>query len=89
MSRNTAFALVELLVVIAVVGMLIALLLPAVQTARETARRMQCNSKIRQLALAVQTFHSTYERFPAAALGARKFCRHYFAYFQYSSHCSV
>jgi len=67
MSRNTAFTLVELLVVIAVVGMLIALLLPAVQTARETARRMQCNSKIRQLALAVQTFHSTYERFPAAA----------------------
>jgi len=66
-DSHPGFTLVELLVVIAVIGMLIALLLPAVQAAREAGRRLQCNNKVRQIALAVQNFHSAYERFPAAA----------------------
>ncbi len=65
MSRRTGFTLVELLVVIAIIGLLVALLLPAVQAAREAARRTQCQSQIRQFAIAAHTFHDANGKFPA------------------------
>jgi prepilin-type N-terminal cleavage/methylation domain-containing protein len=58
------FTLVELLVVITIVGILIALMLPAIQSAREAARRCQCTSNLRQIGLAILNFESAYKQFP-------------------------
>jgi len=65
--RRRGFTLVELLVVIAIIGILVSLLLPAIQAAREAARRTQCANNSRQLALAFATFHDAKKQYPRGA----------------------
>lgn len=66
---RTALTIIELLVVILIIGLLLAILLPAIQASRESARRVQCASHLRQVALAVQTYEQTQRKLPALYSG--------------------
>ena len=66
--RRSGFTLIELVVAVGIIGLLVAILLPAVQSAREAARRVRCVSSLRQLGYALHSYHASHNMFPSSSL---------------------
>ncbi|MEZ6063260.1 MAG: DUF1559 domain-containing protein [Planctomycetaceae bacterium] len=67
-SRRSGISLLELLVILAIVSVILALLLPAIGTARTAARKVQCQNNLKNIAIALLAFHDSHRRFPASGL---------------------
>jgi competence protein ComGC len=83
--RRTGVSLIEVLVVIGIVGLLLALLLPAVQQSREGARRIECQSHMRQLAIANQSYEATFQCLPPGLRGSCSWLTHTLPYIEQKS----
>ena len=68
-SRQRGFTLIELLVVIAIIAALVALIIPAVQRARESARRSECQNRLKQIGIALENYHSAFTLYPPGWIG--------------------
>jgi prepilin-type N-terminal cleavage/methylation domain-containing protein/prepilin-type processing-associated H-X9-DG protein len=68
-ATQSGITLVEVLVVMAVIGLLVALILPAVQASRESARRVRCQNQLKQIGLGIHAYHDAFQRIPASSSG--------------------